>query len=71
MKICADVFIYFAENERLPTALGWKVREEPITEEKMGKVVKRITDALNLVTGSSDKEGSGSGKQKRNPHSVS
>ncbi|OJJ60371.1 hypothetical protein ASPSYDRAFT_96189, partial [Aspergillus sydowii CBS 593.65] len=42
---------YWFENERLPTALGWKVREEPITEEKMGKVVKRITDALNLVTG--------------------
>ncbi|OJI99706.1 hypothetical protein ASPVEDRAFT_39082 [Aspergillus versicolor CBS 583.65] len=59
---------YFFENERLPTDLGWKVREEPITEEKMGKVVKQIKAALNMVTESTE---SGSGKQKRNPHSVS
>ncbi|KAL4928156.1 Peroxidase, family 2-domain-containing protein [Aspergillus undulatus] len=63
---------YFFENERLPTEVGWKVREEPITPEQMGAVAKKVAEAVKLVTGA-PKEGQASasgGKQKRGAHSF-
>ncbi|KAL4782862.1 Chloroperoxidase [Aspergillus varians] len=43
---------YFFENERLPIALGWRVRDEPVTAEQLGKVGAMIGEAVKLGTGS-------------------
>ncbi|RDW67437.1 peroxidase family protein [Aspergillus mulundensis] len=42
---------YWFANERLPSEVGWKVRQEPVTAEQMGAVTKMIADAVGLVTG--------------------
>ncbi|KAL5042015.1 hypothetical protein BDW71DRAFT_211549 [Aspergillus fruticulosus] len=45
---------YWFENERLPSEVGWKVREEPVTVQQMAAVTRMIEEAVKLVT--SEKE---------------
>ncbi|KAI9367679.1 Chloroperoxidase [Aspergillus egyptiacus] len=49
-----DFVEYFFVNERLPTELGWVVRESPVTMEQMGGVAGRVAEAVKLVTGKPD-----------------
>ncbi|KAL4940959.1 hypothetical protein BDV06DRAFT_213038 [Aspergillus oleicola] len=49
-----DYVEYFFENERLPSEVGWVVRDEPVTAEQMGAVAKRVGEAVKLVTGDSN-----------------
>ena len=48
----ADVFTV-AENERLPTSLGWSKKEKPVTLQEILLAVQHIRNATNLITGNS------------------
>jgi hypothetical protein len=41
----------FAENERLPTSLGWSKKNETVTLQDILKAVEHIRNATNLITG--------------------
>ncbi|KAF2137435.1 uncharacterized protein K452DRAFT_353555 [Aplosporella prunicola CBS 121167] len=69
-----DFVEYWIENERFPTELGWKVRDEVVGIMDILRLSKAITDAGNLITG--EKAGNGSSKsaamavmQRRDLHS--
>ncbi|KAL3482132.1 Chloroperoxidase [Aspergillus californicus] len=47
-----DLVVYFFENERLPTELGWKAKSEAITQEAVMGVSVMISEATSLLTGS-------------------
>ncbi|KAL4995242.1 Chloroperoxidase [Aspergillus recurvatus] len=47
---------YWFENERLPSEVGWKAREEPVTAEQMAAVTQMIAEAVKLVTGAKEKK---------------
>jgi len=42
-----------AENERLPTSLGWSKKEKPVTLQEILLAVQHIRNATNLITGNS------------------
>ncbi|KAL4757283.1 peroxidase family protein [Aspergillus foveolatus] len=46
-----DFVKYWFENERLPSEVGWTVREEPVTPEQLAAVTQMIAEAVKLVTG--------------------
>lgn len=41
----------FPENERLPTSLGWRKKNETITLRDILTAVEHIRNATNLITG--------------------
>ncbi|KAL3466958.1 Cloroperoxidase [Aspergillus heterothallicus] len=45
-----DFVEYFFENERLPTSLGWKVRDKELTADDMAKVSGMVAKGTTLTT---------------------
>lgn len=43
-----------AENERLPTELGWTKKANPISLDEITRMSQLITNATSLLTGSDD-----------------
>ncbi|KAL4811591.1 hypothetical protein BDW67DRAFT_189567 [Aspergillus spinulosporus] len=46
-----DFVEYWFENERLPSEVGWTVREEQVTPDQLAAVTQMIAEAVKLVTG--------------------
>lgn len=42
-----------AENERLPTSLGWSKKNQTVTLKDILTAVEHIRNATNLITGNS------------------
>lgn len=53
-----------AENERLPTELGWNVRDEVVEVQAILRISDMIGKATSLFTGSGEESG-GSGTAKK------
>ncbi|KAF2111423.1 Chloroperoxidase [Lophiotrema nucula] len=51
--VAKDLVVYFFENEKLPSELGWTKKADPVTLDNIMQVSSIIANATSLFTGTS------------------